>query len=133
MIGTLFGQKSENLSLVPVRIQYKGKEAIIHTSEQEAVILEGFMRAINYRDAALLSRDLVEDLENSLEEERQKTSELKKSHGELVDAFASLLSQNDKLTKDNLKLEKKVARGNRKGVVGFLLGALAVLTIYQNI
>jgi hypothetical protein len=133
MIGTLFGQPSENLSLIPVRIQYKGKEAIVFTTKQETVILEGFVRAMNYRDAALLSSDLIEELEDKLEEEKVATSGLKKSNEKLTNAFASLLSQNEELTKDKAKLEKRVARGNRKGLVGFLLGALAVLTIYQNI
>ena len=78
LTGILSGQILNNSSLIPERILINNERYIAFTEDkQEPVLLEGVKRCINYRDAALLSRDMVQTLEDSIASMKPRNLEIK--------------------------------------------------------
>jgi len=102
---------------------------IVFTTEQEALILEGFVRALQYKDAALLCRDLIDELEINLVVKQSLIKDLESNQKDFINSVKVLIISNEELRGENKKLRRKASRGNRKFFVGTGVGIALTTTV----
>lgn len=99
--------------MIPVRIEFDGTRFIAFTVvNQEPVLLEGIKKCIYYRDAALLSKDLLTQTEDSLAKARLNLVYIQNLLDEKEKSCITCYKEKKKDNETILKLETKNKRKN---------------------